>query len=468
MVFSSLLFIFYFLPAALGLYYLAPRRYKNLVLFLCSLFFYAWGEPVYIVLMLFSAAVDYSAGRLMGKYNGNKAVRRWCLTASVLVNLSLLGFFKYADFLIANLNFLLGSRIAPLNLPLPIGISFYTFQTMSYTIDVYRGQTDVQKDFIAFAAYVSLFPQLIAGPIVRYSTVAHQLRQRSVDAEKFALGIKRFAVGLGKKVLLANNIGQLWAQIKDTAPADLPVLTAWLGIVAFAFQIYYDFSGYSDMAIGLGKMFGFDFLENFNYPYIARSVAEFWRRWHISLGTWFRDYLYIPLGGNRGGAAQAARKLQILWFATGVWHGASWNFVLWGLYFGALIVLERLFLQAWLRRLPAVLSHLYLLLAVCFGWVIFEFNGPQALAYLRVMLGLGNNALLDPGLIYMLATNGVLLVILGLGATPLPNALWEKVIAPRGKRRGAVLAPAFCLLILVVATAYLVDSSYNPFLYFRF
>ncbi|HPZ90880.1 MAG: MBOAT family protein [Firmicutes bacterium] len=468
MVFSSLLFIFYFLPAALGLYYLAPRRYKNLVLFLCSLFFYAWGEPVYIVLMLFSAAVDYSAGRLMGKYNGNKAVRRWCLTASVLVNLSLLGFFKYADFLIANLNFLLGSRIAPLNLPLPIGISFYTFQTMSYTIDVYRGQTDVQKDFIAFAAYVSLFPQLIAGPIVRYSTVAHQLRQRSVDAEKFALGIKRFAVGLGKKVLLANNIGQLWAQIKDTAPADLPVLTAWLGIVAFAFQIYYDFSGYSDMAIGLGKMFGFDFLENFNYPYIARSVAEFWRRWHISLGTWFRDYLYIPLGGNRGGAAKAARNLLIVWFATGFWHGASWNFVLWGLYFGALIVLERLFLQAWLRRLPAVLSHLYLLLAVCFGWVIFEFNGPQALAYLRVMLGLGNNALLDPGLIYMLATNGVLLVILGLGATPLPNALWEKVIAPRGKRRGAVLAPAFCLLILVVATAYLVDSSYNPFLYFRF
>jgi len=467
-VFSSLLFIFYFLPAALGLYYLAPRRYKNLVLFLCSLFFYAWGEPVYIVLMLFSAAVDYSAGRLMGKYNGNKAVRRWCLTASVLVNLSLLGFFKYADFLIANLNFLLGSRIAPLNLPLPIGISFYTFQTMSYTIDVYRGQTDVQKDFIAFAAYVSLFPQLIAGPIVRYSTVAHQLRQRSVDAEKFALGIKRFAVGLGKKVLLANNIGQLWAQIKDTAPADLPVLTAWLGIVAFAFQIYYDFSGYSDMAIGLGKMFGFDFLENFNYPYIARSVAEFWRRWHISLGTWFRDYLYIPLGGNRGGAAKAARNLLIVWFATGFWHGASWNFVLWGLYFGALIVLERLFLQAWLRRLPAVLSHLYLLLAVCFGWVIFEFNGPQALAYLRVMLGLGNNALLDPGLIYMLATNGVLLVILGLGATPLPNALWEKVIAPRGKRRGAVLAPAFCLLILVVATAYLVDSSYNPFLYFRF
>jgi len=467
-VFSSLLFIFYFLPAALGLYCLAPRRYKNLVLFLCSLFFYAWGEPVYIVLMLFSAAVDYSAGRLMGKYNGNKAVRRWCLTASVLVNLSLLGFFKYADFLIANLNFLLGSRIAPLNLPLPIGISFYTFQTMSYTIDVYRGQTDVQKDFIAFAAYVSLFPQLIAGPIVRYSTVAHQLRQRSVDAEKFALGIKRFAVGLGKKVLLANNIGQLWAQIKDTAPADLPVLTAWLGIVAFAFQIYYDFSGYSDIAIGLGKMFGFDFLENFNYPYIARSVAEFWRRWHISLGTWFRDYLYIPLGGNRGGAAKAARNLLIVWFATGFWHGASWNFVLWGLYFGALIVLERLFLQAWLRRLPAVLSHLYLLLAVCFGWVIFEFNGPQALAYLRVMLGLGNNALLDPGLIYMLATNGVLLVILGLGATPLPNALWEKVIAPRGKRRGAVLAPAFCLLILVVATAYLVDSSYNPFLYFRF
>jgi len=285
MVFSSLLFLFYFLPVVLGLYYLAPRRYKNLVLFVCSLFFYAWGEPIYIVLMLFSSVVDYTHGLLIEKYRG-KNLAKWFVASSVLINLGLLGFFKYADFFILNLNALLGLKVAALNLPLPIGISFYTFQTMSYSIDVYRGEAPVQKSFISFAAYVTLFPQLIAGPIVRYQTIAHELDSRTESIDKFAQGIKRFAVGLGKKVLLANNIGLLWSQIRATAPTELTVLTAWLGIIAFAFQIYFDFSGYSDMAIGLGKMFGFTFLENFNYPYIAKSVTEFWRRWHISLGAW--------------------------------------------------------------------------------------------------------------------------------------------------------------------------------------
>lgn len=300
MVFSSLLFLFYFLPAVLGLDHLAPRRYRNLVLFVCSLFFYAWGEPVYITLMLFSSVVDYSHGYFIEKYRHRGNWAKLFLVSSVLINLGLLGFFKYADFIILNLNGLLGTAIPLLKLPLPIGISFYTFQTMSYTIDVYRRETPVQRNFISFAAYVTLFPQLIAGPIVRYQTVAQELDHRQESVDKFAAGIQRFTVGLGKKVLLANNIGLLWSHIKDAAPAELSVLTAWLGIIAFGFQIYYDFSGYSDMAIGMGKMFGFTFLENFNYPYISRSVTEFWRRWHISLGTWFRDYLYIPLGGTAG------------------------------------------------------------------------------------------------------------------------------------------------------------------------
>ncbi len=461
MVFSSLLFLFYFLPVVLGLYYLVPRSYKNLVLFMCSLFFY--------ILMLFSSLVDYSHGLLIEKHRRQQNWAKLFLVSSVLINLGLLGFFKYSGFLILNINCLLGTSIPLLNLPLPIGISFYTFQTMSYTIDVYRDETPVQRNFISFAAYVTLFPQLIAGPIVRYQTIAQELDQRQETIDKFAIGIRRFAVGLGKKVLLANNIGMLWSEIRTIAPGELTVLTAWLGIIAFGFQIYFDFSGYSDMAIGMGKMFGFTFLENFNYPYISRSVTEFWRRWHISLGSWFRDYLYFPLGGSRRGKLAVYRNLFIVWFVTGFWHGASWNFVLWGLYFGLLILIERWFLRRIIDKAPAIYSHIYLLLAVSFSWVLFEFdNFPAGIQYLRVMLGLGGNGFLDNNFLYFLASNGLLLLILCLGVTPWPDRVWQKLCCWRQKKRAALLSAITYLLMLVAATAYLVDSTYNPFLYFRF
>lgn len=470
MVFSSLLFLFYFLPVVLGLYYLVPRRYKNLILFLCSLFFYAWGEPVYIVLMLFSSVADYTHGRLIDKYRGKGNTAKWIVASAILVNLALLGFFKYADFLVINLNWVLGASLAPLNLPLPIGISFYTFQTMSYSIDVYRGKAPVQRDFIAFATYVSLFPQLIAGPIVRYQTIAHELNERTESVEKFASGVKRFVVGLGKKVLLANNIGMLWSEIQNTAPTELTVLTAWLGIIAFGFQIYFDFSGYSDMAIGLGRIFGFSFLENFNYPYISRSITEFWRRWHISLGSWFRDYLYIPLGGNRTGTLSLYRNIFIVWFLTGFWHGASWNYIFWGLYFGIILMLEKFLWGKTLERLPGWLRHGYVLLIVIFGWVLFVFEDMGAgLDYLRVMLGLSGAGFWDTQFLYYLVSNGLLLAALGLGSTPLPNLIWERAGTwLQEKKLGALMAPACYLLIILAATAYLVDASYNPFLYFRF
>lgn len=470
MVFSSLLFLFYFLPAILGLYFLVPRHYKNLILFCCSLFFYAWGEPVYIVLMLFSSVADYTHGRLIERYRHRGDTAKWFVASAVLINLALLGFFKYADFLVLNLNWLLGTAIEPLNLPLPIGISFYTFQTMSYSIDVYRGEAPVQKNFISFAAYVSLFPQLIAGPIVRYQTIAYELNQRTETMEQFASGVKRFAVGLGKKVLLANNIGLLWSEIQNIAPADLTVLTAWLGIIAFGFQIYFDFSGYSDMAIGLGRIFGFSFLENFNYPYISKSITEFWRRWHISLGTWFRDYLYIPLGGSRTNKTGLFRNLFIVWFLTGFWHGASWNYVFWGLYFGVLLCIEKLFLGRILERLPGILRHSYVLLAVVLGWVLFVFEDMGAgLAYLKIMLGLSGNSLWDTNLLYFITSNGLLLAALVLGSTPLPNLAWERFAAwVQRKKVGFILIPIGYLIILLASTAYLVDASYNPFLYFRF
>lgn len=470
MVFSSLLFLFYFLPVVLGLYYLLPRRYRNLVLFCVSLLFYAWGEPIYIVLMLFSSVVDYTHGRLIEKYRHRGSTAKWVVVASILINLGLLGFFKYADFLVVNINGILGTDIPLLNLPLPIGISFYTFQTISYTIDVYRGSTPVQKDFIAFATYVSLFPQLIAGPIVRYNTIANQLKERRESMDKFAQGVKRFVVGLSKKVLLANNIGLLWSEIQATAPAELTVLTAWLGVIAFGFQIYFDFSGYSDMAIGLGRMFGFTFLENFNYPFVSRSVTEFWRRWHMSLGSWFRDYLYFPLGGSRTSTLKLYRNLFIVWFATGFWHGASWNFVLWGLYFGLLLVVERLFLRRVLERLPAIIGHIYLLLIVCFSWVLFEFQDlALGWEYLQVMLGLSDAPIWDTQFLYYLATNAVLLILAILGSTPIPNRIWERVSCwLLSKNWGNLAVSGFYLLTMLAATAYLVDASYNPFLYFRF
>ena len=372
MRFSSLPFLFGFLPITLVIYFAVPLRWRNLALLLASLVFYGWGEPVYISIMVLSILIDYTHGLLVEKYRSRNKLARWFVAESVLLNLGLLGFFKYWDFFAANLSLIPGISIPALGLPLPIGISFFTFQTMSYTIDVYRGEAKAQKNIINFGAYVTLFPQLIAGPIVRYQTVADELEHRECTADLFADGVKRFACGVGKKVLLANNIGLLWEAA--SAQAAPTVLTAWLGVIAYGFQIYFDFSGYSDMAIGLGRMLGFRFLENFNYPFLADSITDFWRRWHISMGTWFRDYVYIPLGGNKGGLAKQLRNIAIVWLLTGFWHGASWNFVLWGVYFGVLLVAEKLFLLRWLKKLPNPLRHIYALVLVTMSWTFFAFT----------------------------------------------------------------------------------------------
>ena len=383
---------------------------------------------------------------------------------SVCVNLGLLGVFKYCDFLIGTVNSLFGTALPQPNLPLPIGISFYTFQTMSYTIDVYRGEAKAQKNIINFGAYVTLFPQLIAGPIVRYQTVADELEHRDCAADLFADGVKRFACGIGKKVLLANNIGLLWEAA--SAQAAPTVLTAWLGVIAYGFQIYFDFSGYSDMAIGLGRMLGFRFLENFNYPFLADSITDFWRRWHISMGTWFRDYVYIPLGGNKGGLAKQLSNIAIVWLLTGFWHGASWNFVLWGVYFGILLVLEKLFLLRWLKRLPAVLRHIYALVLVTISWTLFAFTDIGAgFAWLKAMFF---GTLFDSGSLYLLLTYGPMLVICALAATPLGKRCYEKLNSRLGPRALTVVDCGGLLCVLVMAAAYLVSGSYNPFLYFRF
>lgn len=469
MVFSSIVFLFTFLPAALLLYYASPRRGKNAALLLISLLFYAWGEPVYIVLLLFSAVTDYANGLLIERFRGRTALQRLTLIFSLAVNVGVLCFFKYADFLIQSLNGAFGTSIAPLDLPLPIGISFYTFQTMSYTIDVYRGRCKAQRSFIDFAAFVSMFPQLVAGPIVRYDEVEKQLTERSITLEQFGYGVRRFIIGLGKKVLLANNIGMLW-DMSRSGIDDLTTAGAWMGIIAFAFQIYFDFSGYSDMAIGLGSMLGFRFPENFNYPYISASASEFWRRWHMTLGSWFRDYVYFPLGGSRTSKPRLLLNLFVVWFLTGLWHGASWNFVLWGLYFGLLIGLEKLFLGSWLERLWRPLRHAYLIAAALFGWVLFGLEDIASIAnYMRTMLGLGDSALLNGMDMYNLRNYGLLLVILVISATPLAARL-TALLQRRTSLQAAVSVADYALLagMLLASTAYLIDGTYNPFLYFRF
>lgn len=474
MVFSSLTFLFFFLPLALVLYYISPRILRNLVLLGVSLFFYAWGEPVYILLMLFSAVTDYIHGRIIGRY---RTVRphyaKLGLASSLIVNLAVLSFFKYADFLIGSINSVLATSIAPLDLPLPIGISFYTFQTMSYVIDVYRGNVRSQKNILTFALYVSLFPQLIAGPIVRYERIEQELTNRPFQLGQFADGVRIFIIGLGKKVLIANTIGQLWASTESQGISELTVFAAWLGIIAFAFQIYFDFSGYSDMAIGLGKMFGFTFPKNFNYPYIAKNASEFWRRWHISLGAWFRDYVYIPLGGNRKGQFVLYRNLFIVWGLTGLWHGASWNYVVWGLYFGTLIGIERAGLLNWLEKLPRIIQHSYLLLVILFSWVLFVFEDiGEGIRYAQVMVGLGGRPLYDTAFLYDLYTNGVLLGIAALLSTPIIGWMWQRcierseIMQKEWVQTG--LQAVFFLVILTCSTAYLVDDAFNPFLYFRF
>lgn len=461
MLFSSLLFLFVFLPFVLALYYISPWRIKNLILFISSLIFYAWGEPVYIILMLISTFTDYSFGLLLSRPGLSVMKRKWVVVSSIIVNLGLLSYFKYADFLIANVNGLLGTNIPLTELPLPIGISFYTFQSMSYIIDVYRGTAKAQRNWIDFGTYVALFPQLVAGPIIQYNSLDEQLRKRSVNTEKFAAGVRRFIIGLAKKVLLANNIGLLWDAISKSEPGALPVLTAWLGIIAFAFQIYFDFSGYSDMAIGLGLMFGFQFNENFNKPYIAQSITDFWRRWHISLGSWFREYVYIPLGGNRRGLGIQIRNILIVWVLTGIWHGASWNFLLWGLYFGIILMTEKWFGLRLLSRMPRLIRHIYAIFLILIGWVLFAFDElPSVWSYLRAMFGLNDQPLLDSATIYLTYTNAVLIFVLVIASIPRKSLMKHEV-----KHMLSLVGYA---ALFFLSVAYLVDASFNPFLYFRF
>nr|WP_239587128.1 MBOAT family O-acyltransferase [Bacillus ectoiniformans] len=463
-----MLFIFVFLPTILTVYYLSPRFLKNFVIFIGSLVFYAWGEPVYIVLMLFISVFDYINGRLIEKNRDNKKTARFILIMSITVDLLILGFFKYFGFAVANISALFDLNVMAKELPLPIGISFYTFQSISYVVDVYRGNVKAQKNYISYGTYVTMFPQLVAGPIIKYIDVSKEINNRKESVVLFGEGVMLFIIGLSKKVLLANNIGLVWTSVKSTPMDEVSVLTAWIGILAFTFQIYFDFSGYSDMARGLGKMFGFNFMLNFNYPYISRSVTEFWRRWHISLGTWFREYVYIPLGGNRRGALNQYRNLFVVWFLTGFWHGASWNFVVWGLYFGLFVTIEKIFLLKWFEKLPAFAGRMYTMLIVIIGWVFFEYDVlSDGLNYIALMFGLAGNPFVDSHAIYYLYTNALLFIALIVCSTPfLRNIAWK--FQEKAKFTSGFATPVVFTVLLFLCVAFLVTLSYNPFLYFRF
>ncbi|MDD6367122.1 MAG: MBOAT family protein [Stecheria intestinalis] len=464
MVFSSLTFLFAYLPIVLAVYYLVPMRWRNLVLLLVSLFFYGWGEPVYILVMIFSILMNWIFGNFISRYrDSDRKKAKHFLVGCIVVNLALLGFFKYWDFFASNLNHL-GLSLPILMLSLPIGISFYTFQTMSYPIDLYRKQTDPQKSLVSFGAYVCMFPQLIAGPIVRYVDVAKQLDHRTLSRQSFYDGTRRFIVGLCKKVLLANNAGQVFETISQLPVCERSVLTAWLGIILYAFQIYFDFSGYSDMAIGLGKMLGFDFPENFNYPYISDSITEFWRRWHMTLSFWFRDYVYIPLGGNRHGLKRQLINIMIVWLLTGFWHGASWNFVLWGVYYGVILIMEKLFLLKWLKKSPGWVRHVYTIFVFLIGWVLFAFTDLNAIGGYLSSLFFASGVLADGRAWFYLRDNMVLLIVSTIACTPIAKTGWNIL----NTEKGEVLVPVLTVAGLAVCTAFIVDASYNPFLYFRF
>ncbi len=466
MVFSSLTFIFLFLTIVLLTYFFAHKKVKNIIILISGIIFYAWGEPFYIFVMLISAAIDYFAGRLIHKFDKKQKIRLIFLLVSVIMNISILGIFKYRVFIIDNINAVFGLSLEVSELPPPIGISFYTFQSMSYTIDLYLRKIKVQKNIFNFLSYVTLFPQIVAGPIVRYEDVANEIDDRVVNTTKIAEGIGIFVKGLGKKVLLANNIGTLWYQVSEMNYGEISVLTAWLGILAFTFQLYFDFSGYSDMAVGLGKMLGFDFPQNFNYPYIAKSISEFWRRWHITMGAWFRSYVYIPLGGNRGRLSRTISNLAIVWLLTGIWHGASWNFILWGCYFGFFIIIERLFLGKYLQKIPAFFSTMYTFVLVVIGWVFFQIDGlAPAFDYLKAMFG-GNGVLIDATSTYLFSTNIIILVISAI----LSTEIVKKVHIKLSQKFTAIeyLIPVGQLIVMILSTAYLVNATYNPFLYFRF
>lgn len=466
MVFSSTIFLCVYLPLVLLGYYICPKKGKNLFLLIVSLVFYAWGEPKYVFLMIFSILINYVFGLLMDKHRENKKRLKLMLVLSVVIDLGLLSVFKYTDFIITNINSIFNTGFDLLNIALPIGISFYTFQAMSYTIDVYRDNVRVQRNLLDFGMYITMFPQLIAGPIVRYADVQDYLAERSVTTADFSEGIMRFVVGLGKKVLLANQMGAVWTDIYALG-GDVSALMAWTGAVAFTFQIYFDFSGYSDMAIGLGRMFGFKFPENFRYPYESVSITDFWRRWHITLSTWFKEYLYIPLGGNRRGLARQALNLLIVWSLTGFWHGAGWNFVMWGLYYFAILFIEKLFLLKALDKLPKFFRHVYALLLIVIGWVIFASDDVSVLLpYLGSMFG-ANGAIggMD---VYTLLTKAVLIIICCIASTELPKRLFVTAAGKMNEKAAFAVKSVLTLALLALSFVFLIGDSYNPFLYFRF
>lgn len=466
MVFSSTIFLCVYLPLVLLGYYICPKKGRNLFLLIVSLVFYAWGEPKYVFLMIFSILVNYIFGRLMDKHRENKKRLKLMLVLSVVIDIGLLSVFKYTDFIITNVNAIFGANFDLLNIALPIGISFYTFQAMSYTIDVYRNDVRVQKNLIDFGMYITMFPQLIAGPIVRYADVQDQLADRSVTTADFSEGVMRFVVGLGKKVLLANQMGAVWSDIYALG-GDVSALMAWTGAIAYTFQIYFDFSGYSDMAIGLGRMFGFKFPENFRYPYQSVSITDFWRRWHITLSTWFKEYLYIPLGGNRCGLARQALNLLIVWSLTGFWHGAGWNFVMWGLYYFVILFIEKLFLLKALDKLPKLFRHVYALLLIVIGWVIFASDDVGVLLpYLGSMFG-ANGAVggMD---VYTLFTKAVLLIICCVASTELPKRLFLSATGAMNEKAAFTIKSVMTIALLALSMILLIGDSYNPFLYFRF
>ena len=468
MLFSSIVFLFTFLPAVVILYYLLPVRFRNVILLLASLVFYAWGEPVYLFLMLLSILFNYFSGLDIARNLQDKRAAKRSLVFNLIINLAVLGFFKYEGFVLDTLNGILPVHISYHALPLPIGISFYTFQILSYIIDVYRGNVKVQTNLPNFALYVTMFPQLIAGPIVQYADVDEQLASREVSRTKFGEGSMYFIRGLAKKVLLANTSGMIFTEVSGLAKGNIAVMTAWLGAFAYMFQIYFDFSGYSDMAIGLGKMFGFEFNMNFNYPYVSKSITEFWRRWHISLSSWFRDYVYIPLGGNRVSKIKHIRNLLIVWFLTGLWHGAAWNFVAWGLYYGVILIIEKYLLSPVLDRLPDVVRHIYSIVLVVIGWVLFFSSSfGQAADYIRVMFGAGAHGFADRESMYLLTSNLILWLILIFGSTPLVHFRYEHMVRTK-KWNTTIINSVVYVALFIVCIAYLVTETYNPFLYFRF
>ena len=463
MIFSSIPFLFFFFPLFILLYFTLPFKYKNHILLLFSLIFYAWGEPIYILLMIFSSIVDFINGKNIEKYKDDNKKKKFYLIISIIINISLLGFFKYADFFIKVINSILYLDIPLLNLGLPIGISFFTFQTMSYSIDVYRGDVKAEKDFLTFMTYVCMFPQLIAGPIVRYETVSSELHKRDINFKKFADGFTRFLRGLFKKVLIANNIGLLFTLITSSEVNDISIMTGVLAIVSYAFQIYFDFSGYSDMAIGMGNMCGFTFLENFNYPYISKSITEFWRRWHISLSSWFKDYVYIPLGGSRVNILKNIRNILIVWILTGFWHGASWNFIFWGLYYGILLLLEKFVLKKYIDKLPDFVKHIYTIVLVFIGWMIFAFDDSKYL--FGFIKAITSNKFVDSAFLYYFKNYFLILVIATLFSLPVYPKVKEKM---NNTIFTSLLSISIYVILFIVTLSYLVSDTYNPFLYFRF